>query len=1170
MSITLDDKFAMDGGFSMISGTQALTRILISQRRRDRRNGVESAGFISGYRGSPLGSIDSALWRARAFLDAENVRFEPGVNEELAATSVYGTQQLGFFPGARHDGVFSAWYGKGPGVDRAGDALKHGNLAGAAQFGGVLVFAGDDHSAKSSTTAHQSEQALMAALIPVLYPASVGEFLEYGSFGYAMSRFSGLWAGFKCVNDTADATATVNLGAGEARWILPDVDLPPEGLNILQGESQLSMERRTVDFRLPAAQAFIRANRLDRVLRDGRRRSLGIITAGRAALDVIEALDMLGLDARRCEALGIRVLKLAMTWPVEPDVVRQFAEGHDELLIVEDKRAFVEPQVAALLYHLRADIRPSLSGKTEPSGQPLLPQTGELTPGVIASALFSRLIAADLIDEALVEGNAALQSGAAANQGPVATLARMPFFCSGCPHNSSTNVPDGAIALSGIGCHVMAAMMPHRQHVWPVQMGGEGANWIGASPFTKTGHIFQNLGDGTYHHSGSLAIRAAIAAGVNITYKLLFNDAVAMTGGQPVEGQQTPWQIAETLLAEGVRRVVVVAEDPDRYPAGARFPAAVPVRPREDLEAVQRELAAVMGVSVLIFDQVCAAEKRRRRKKGQLEDPSRRIFINDLVCEGCGDCSAKSNCVSVQPLETEFGRKRTIDQSSCNKDFSCVQGFCPSFVTVDGGAVAAGRAPDDAAIPPLPPPPVHTANSCSILIAGIGGTGVVTIGAVLGMAAHIEGRTASIVDVTGLSQKNGAVFSHLRIASTPDGIAAARIPARSADLLLACDMIAAGSAEAVGMLRPGETNAIVNENITPTAGFTIDTNIDFGGTATAARLRALLEPGSLFVEATQIAERLLGDTIGANMFVVGAALQRGLLPVSLEAIEQAIALNGVAVAFNLRALALGRIAVADSEWLASRMSPLDGAKPESSLQISETTTELVARRAEFLAKYQDRAYADHFRLRIQAMAAAERKAAPGQDALTRAAARSLFKLMAIKDEYEVARLYSSAEFRSKLSAQFTGDYRLSVYLAPPLLSAKDPVTGLPRKRQFGPWIFPLFRVLASLRGLRRTMFDPFGYTAERKLERQLLAEYETVLDRIQSELTSDNHEAAVALANYPDRIRGYGHVKERSVPLAEAERDRRLAAFGAARGASVDPAAGQGADSAARTVTARM
>ena len=1144
--VTLQDKFGLEEGRVMISGTQALSRILIDQRRSDARHGLRTAGFISGYRGSPLGSLDSALWAAQRQLDEHGIVFKPGVNEELAATAIYGTQQVGFFPGARHDGVFAAWYGKGPGVDRAGDALKHGNFAGTSAAGGVLVYAGDDHAAKSSTTSHQSEQALVAALIPVLYPASVADFLEYGSFGFALSRYSGLWAGFKCVNDTADATAVVDLMDPARTWALPEeFERPPEGLNIIRGETPLSMERRTVDFRLPAAQAFVRRNRLDRVLRDSPRRTLGIVTAGKAALDVMSALNALGLDERRSEALGIRVLKLAMTWPVEPLAMREFCAGHRQVLVVEEKRAFIEPQVATILFHEPADRRPQLIGKVDASGRPLLLQVNELNPPLIQEALMRVLEELGLVDEPLRACYAELSQRMQDIAGPATEFARMPFFCSGCPHNSSTKVPEGSIALSGIGCHAMAAFMPHRPHLWPVQMGGEGTNWIGIAPFTDQQHVFQNLGDGTYYHSGFLAIRASIAAGVSITYKLLYNDAVAMTGGQPIEGQLAPWQMASELLQEGAKKIVIVADDVGRY-EGAPVPSGVAVRPRGELELVQRELRETNGVTVIIYDQVCAAEKRRRGKRAAQPAPFKRAFINDLVCEACGDCSVKSNCVSVQPLETEFGRKRVIDQSSCNTDFSCVEGFCPSFVTVKGGSLRkrkAGSALDLSNLT-IPNPPPAVDEDRAVLILGIGGTGVVTIGAILCMAANLEGKAGGVIDQTGLSQKNGAVSSHLRIVSDPSRLSAARISCGEADLLLGCDMITAGGGEAMSLLRPGSTVGIVNQNLTATAAFTINNSIDFQGNRILERLKAVLEPGrSLFIDATRVTTQLLGDSIGTNMFIVGAALQRGLLPVSLEAVERAISLNGVAVDFNLQALRLGRLAVSDPTAFQSLLGREEESRAPACTRLSSSIEELVARRVAFLRDYQNEDYARRYEQCVEDVRAAEARAMPSSTLLAETVARNLFKLMAYKDEYEVGRLYTSGEFEAKLKEQFAGDYKLSFHLAPPLLARRDPVTGHPRKKAFGSYMLPMFRLLAKAKVLRGTPFDPFGYTAERRTERRLIEEYVELVSGILADLDAANHDRAVKLAAYPDSIRGFGHIKARNLAAAMREREESLAAF---------------------------
>lgn len=1142
--IALGDKYQPDQRAVFLSGTQAITRILLQQSWLDRAAGLNTAGFVSGYRGSPLGGLDTALWNAKAQLSENNIIFQPGVNEELAATSVYGTQQLGFFGPSRHQGVFAAWYGKGPGVDRAGDALKHGNLAGTAPHGGVLVFAGDDHQGKSSTTAHQSEQALQAALIPILYPANVEEFLWFGAFGYALSRYAGLWAGFKCVNETADATMSVRVPELPA-WQLPGLDVHAiDSLSIQSHEGALAQERRTVELRLPAAIAFGEANAVDRLLSNPAAARICIVSAGKASLDVAEALGMLGLDAGRQERLGIRHLKLGMVWPVSGNTIRAAAMGCREVLVVEDKRAFVEPQVKDALYHLPADLRPDVSGKHAPDALPLLASTGSLTPTAVLDALLRRFAATEVWDAELEDRAAQVRAALAPRRNAqVPVKARSPFFCSGCPHNRSTAVQEGSVALAGIGCHVMTVFMPHRHHAWPVQMGGEGANWVGAASFSETRHVFQNLGDGTYYHSGLLAIRAAIAAKVNITYKLLFNDAVAMTGGQPVEGTLKPQQIAEELLAEGVGKVVIVTEEEGRYEAVWQARTSVAVRPRSDFAQVQQQLSTQPGVTVLIYDQVCAAEKRRRRKRGLMSTPDRIAFINHLVCEGCGDCGAKSNCVSIHPRETEFGRKRRIDQSSCNRDFSCIEGFCPSFVTLSG---ATRRKPQAGApvleIPQLAVPPVVSAGAVhAMLISGIGGTGVVTIGAVLGMAAHLEGKRCSIMDMTGLSQKNGAVFSHLKIG--PDGcdLGSAALRSGGADVLLACDMLAASSPDAFDMIAPGRTAAVLNSDVVVTPEFTYAPDLDLDGEGMLARFATRLDRDNVcFIDATGTAEALLGDSIGTNMFVVGVAAQRGLLPVGIEAIEAAIRLNGVAVPFNLAALRLGRWAAVDPDAVRALAAQR---QPSSAPVQPNDLAELKERYAGFLRDYQNAAYADAYRDFVETVRA--REAALGQgDALACTVARNLFKLMAYKDEYEVARLHSAAAFREELAAQFEGG-KLTFHLAPPLLARRDPVSGEPRKMAFGSWSLPLFGALAKFRFLRGTAFDPFGYTAERREERALIEDYRSRIDAILGKLTTQNHALAVEIASLPQDIRGYGHVKARSIATVREREAKLLAQFAA-------------------------
>ena len=1141
--VTLDDKYTAESGRVFLSGIQALVRVPLAQRRRDQAAGRNTAGFVSGYRGSPLGTYDQELWRAARFLDAHHVRFQPGVNEDLAATAVWGSQQTGLFRGARYDGVFGLWYGKGPGVDRSGDVLKHANLAGTSAYGGVLALAGDDHAAQSSTSAHQSEYAFMSAMMPVLHPANVQEIVDYGALGLALSRYAGVWTGLKLVSQTVESAATVEIGPERiAVHRAEDFEMPAGGLNIRWPDNPLDQERRLHTHRLYAALAFARANSLDRTVIDSPTPRFGIVTTGKAYLDVRQALDDLGVDEGHAAEIGLRLYKVGMVWPLERDGVRRFAEGLDEVLIVEEKRAVIENQLKEQLYNWNAEVRPRVVGKFDEDGAWLLPSSGELTPAAIARVIAARL-GRFYTSPRIAERLAFLEAKEAALLARPARLKRSPYFCSGCPHNTSTKVPEGSTALAGIGCHYMVLWMDRDTQTF-TPMGGEGANWLGVAPFTETSHVFVNLGDGTYAHSGLLAIRAAVAAGVNITYKLLYNDAVAMTGGQPAEGAFSVPQIVRQLAAEGVAKVVVVSDEPEKYPAAA-FASGVPVHHRHELDRVQRELRDRTGVSVLVYDQTCAAEKRRRRKRGTFPDPAKRVVINAAVCEGCGDCSTASNCLSVEPLETEFGRKRTINQSSCNKDYSCVEGFCPSFVTVHGGrlrkpSVAAAAADPGAGLPAPATPALEGAYD--VLIAGIGGTGVVTLGQLLGMAAHLEGRAASVLDFTGLAQKGGAVLSHVRVGAEAAAIHGSGIAAGGARLLLGCDIVVAASFEALAKLRRGPSSAVVNAHLAPTADFTLDPDARFD----AAQLNAAISEATgaeaaEFVDATRLATALIGDAIAANMFVLGFALQRGLVPVGLAALERATALNGVAVEANLRALGWGRRAAHDPdavERAAAEAAPAAAAEtPASGLE------DVVARRAAFLTAYQDRAYAERYLGLVNRIAALERDCVPGAQALALAVARYYFKLLAYKDEYEVARLYTDGAFRDKIEATFEGEYTLRYHLAPPIFQRRDPDTGLPRKRTFGPWMLSAYRVLARLRSLRGTPFDIFGMSAERKLERQLIRDYEATLDEIAERLDAGNHALAVDIASIPERIRGFGHVKARHLEAARAREAELLAAF---------------------------
>ncbi|HEX9208429.1 MAG TPA: indolepyruvate ferredoxin oxidoreductase family protein, partial [Steroidobacteraceae bacterium] len=1027
-NVSLDDKYTLASGRALMSGTQVLVRLPLLQRELDAAAGRNTAGFITGYRGSPLGQYDMELWGELERLKAAHIVFRPGVNEDLAATAVWGTQQAPLLPGAKYDGVFSIWYGKGPGVDRSGDVFKHGNRQGAAQHGGVLVCAGDDHPGKSSTVSHQSEQALAANHIPVLYPSSVQELLEYGMFGWALSRFCGLWIGLKCTNETVEGTQTVDIDPAAFSYVRPDVAAPPTGLNtnprpMVQREADEMLVTR---FRIPAAQAFARANGIDRVVLGGERRALGIVASGKGYADVQQALQVLGIDAARAATLGLRLYKVGMIWPLEPTGLREFARGHEELLFVEEKAAFVEEQAARILYNLPQDQRPRLAGKFDETGQPLLPADQQLQFADVARVIAQRLDRLGLLDAPLRERIALLEARQAhARENAAGPATRTPYFCSGCPHNTSTQVPEGSLALAGIGCHTMAGSM-NRRTLMPTQMGGEGLNWTGIAPFTAMPHVFQNLGDGTYFHSGLLAVRGAVQSGVNITYKILYNDAVAMTGGQPVEGHLSPAEICRQLLAERVGRVVLVSDDPDKFRGpGAGLPDGVTVHHRDELQSVQLDLRAVPGVTAIVYEQTCAAEKRRRRKRGEFPDPPKRAFINEAVCEGCGDCSVQANCVSILPKETEFGRKREIDQSNCNKDYSCVKGFCPSFVTVHGGQLRKPKAAtlDLSAFASLPAPPLPAlgARSWNVLVTGIGGTGVVTVGSVLAMAAHLEGKRAAIIDMTGLAQKNGAVWSHLRIGAAETQVVGSRVGLAEADLLLGCDLVTAAEKDSVFTLDTTRSRAVINSWLQPTAQFQLDPHARLDLDAELRPIRAGVAAERLHtLDATSLALTLLGNTIGANFLLVGYALQAGGLPLSLAAIERALELNGQAVDFNKGALALGRLAAHDPAVI-DRL--LDAATPATTPRIppAQTLDAVVRRRTDYLVEYQDRAYAERYTRLVETVREAERARAPGCTGLADAVARNYFKLLAYKDEYEVARLHSSPAFLEQIRATFDGD-----------------------------------------------------------------------------------------------------------------------------------------------------
>ena len=1156
-SVTLDDKYALQSGRAFMSGVQALVRLPMLQRTRDLRAGLNTAGFISGYRGSPLGGYDQALWAAKKHLADNHIVFQPGVNEELGATAVWGTQQLDLYPKeAKYDGVFGIWYGKGPGVDRCSDVFKHANMAGTSRHGGVIAIAADDHVSKSSTAPHQSDHIFKACGLPVFFPSNVQDILDMGLHAIAMSRFSGVWSGMKTIQEVVESSSSVIVDPERVKIVMPkDFLMPPGGLHIRWPDAPLEQEARLMDYKWYAALAYVRANKLNHNVisgsNGGKGDRFGIIASGKAFNDTRQALADLGLDDDTCRTLGIRLHKVNVVWPLEATITRDFAQGLQEILVVEEKRQVIEYQLKEELYNWRADVRPNVLGKfDEPEGETpggewgranpsehwLLRPKADLTPAIIAKAIAKRLtklgVPSDIV--ARMQGRLAVIDARerAMAETKLETGERAPWFCSGCPHNTSTRVPEGSRAVAGIGCHYMATWMDRSTSTF-TQMGGEGVPWVGQSAFTTEPHIFANLGDGTYFHSGLLAIRQSIASGVNITYKILYNDAVAMTGGQQVgeraEGH-TVLQIMNSLLSEGVAKLIIVTDEPQKYD-GVALGTGVTVHHRDELDALQRQFREILGTTVIIYDQTCATEKRRRRKRGKLVDPEKRVVINELVCEGCGDCSVQSNCLSVEPLETEFGRKRRINQNSCNKDYSCVKGFCPSFVTVEGGQLKkpkkAQRA-DLQALPPLPEPMLPLAEQAwGIVVGGVGGTGVITIGSLLGMAAHLEGKGVVTQDAGGLAQKGGATWSHIQIANRAEAIHTTKVDTAKADLVIACDSIVGANKYTLTVMQAGRTFVALNTHGTPTAAFVTNADWQFPGGHCEAAIRASVGADLVGAfDAEQVAVAMLGDSIYTNPLMLGYAWQQGRIPLSHASLMRAIELNNVQIDNNKVAFEWGRRCAHDL----AAVQALFKAQAVIEFVRKPGLDEMVSKRVDFLTGYQDAAYATRYKAFIDKVRAAEAPLAGGT-ALTEAVARYLFKLMAYKDEYEVARLHTDPAFTAKVAGMFEGDYKLVHHLAPPMIAKKNE-RGELIKQPFGPWMRSAFGLLARMKGLRGTALDVFGGSEERRIERALITEYQGCINELLQTLNVGNRALAAEIARIPEDIRGYGHVKERHLKAA--------------------------------------
>ncbi len=1121
--VTLHDKFDLSKETVLLNGTQALVRLMLMQAARDKASGLNTAGYVTGYRGSPLGGVDLQMMQAKADLEAANVRFQAGLNEDLAATAIWGTQQAELRGEGQYDGVFSLWYGKGPGVDRSGDPMKHGNMAGTSAHGGVLMAMGDDHTGESSTVCHQSDWAMVDAYMPVLSPAGVQEILDFGLYGFALSRFSGLWCGLKVMKDTVEVTSVVDGRPGRLEFVTPEFDMPPGGLNIRLGDHWIPQEARVIDYKRFAAEAFSHANKLDKRVWGKPGAKIGFVAAGKNWLDLVHAFGLLGIDAEEAERLGLTTYKVGQTFPLDMKGFHDWAEGLDLIVVVEEKRKLIEVQIKEAIFDDRRGRRVYgwyKGGAGTLHSEELFPTRFALDPAMIAEKIGGILIEEGRGTEAVKQGLLTVQAARAAENAPD-IAERLPYYCSGCPHNTSTKVPDGSRAYAGIGCHFMVQWMD-RETSGFTHMGGEGANWIGESPFSTRKHVFQNLGDGTFNHSGLMAVRAALAAGVNITYKVLYNDAVAMTGGQSNDGDLPPERIARELLAAGVKDIAVVF-DPKEEPERSLFPKEVTWHDRSEMPLVQKRMSETEGVTAILYIQTCAAEKRRRRKRGLFPDPDRRVFINTDICEGCGDCGVQSNCVSIVPVETELGRKRAIDQSSCNKDYSCVDGFCPSFVTIEGAEVrktaTAKVETGDLPEPVLP----EIGLTHNIVITGVGGTGVVTIGAVLAMAAHLDGKGAGMMEMAGLAQKGGAVHIHCRIGKRPEDISAIRVAAGEADTLIGGDLVVSAGAKTTQLITPGRTRGIVNTHEIITGAFTRDPEFRIPGDRLLLSLEAKMQDHLSRFDASTLAAKAMGDGIYSNMILLGASWQLGQVPLGGEAIRVAIRLNGAKIDENLRAFEIGR-------WAALNFDEVERLTSAEVVALPKSLEEKIAVRADHLTKYQGPRLAKRYRKMV----------AKFEDpALKEAVAKGYHKLLAYKDEFEVARLL--LETRAKVEKAFAGELKLTYHLAPPLMSKMGP-NGRPEKKPFGEGRSWQFRLLARLKGLRGTPLNPFGYTAERRMERRLIRQYEKDMGNL-LKTPEFALEAARCLAELPLQIKGFGPVKAANAAAAAKRREELLSAL---------------------------